>query len=240
MNLSIKHYILSIAILVFSSCTQQSNDATAKIISIKKIDIVADSVSNPEGVMGKYIAKYKTEKDKKMNVKIGYTSVDMPLERHSSPLGDFVAFMLWQRANSIVQTDMAITNSGGIRRNLFAGDITVGDVYEILPFDNMAVVLTFQGSEIQNIADAMALKGGEAMYGISFDIVDGKALGVKINGKTLDTNRSYTVVTNDYLAKGNDQIAPMANHTKAQDLNLLLRDIAVEYIIRNASVDNGK
>ena len=49
----------------------------------------------------------------------------------------------------IGQTDVAIANGGGIRAPLSAGDLTVGDMYTILPFDNQLVTLKVTGADLK-------------------------------------------------------------------------------------------
>ena len=51
------------------------------------------------------------------------------------------------------KADIAIQNGGGLRRTLAAGNITVGDLYEIMPFDNYLVVFDLPGSEIKKAID---------------------------------------------------------------------------------------
>ncbi len=226
-----KQTLILITLVAFISCGKQET----KITDVKKVDIVATE-HNSDTEMGKYIDKYKGDKDKIMSVKIGETAVELPIERHNSPLGNLIAKMMYERAASMMTVDAVITNWGGIRRNLFAGDVTVGDVYEILPFDNTAVVLTFTGTQLQAVADAMAKKGGETMYNISFDIVDDKAENVNVKGEKLDAEKTYMIVSNDYLEKGNDRLRPMADHIEAKNLNIQLRQIAIDYIKANPTI----
>ncbi len=222
-----KHILSTITIattLALASCTPKQ----AHIVDIKKIDIIA-LPTNANSEIGKYIDKYKTDKDAKMSAVLSYTDTDLKIAQHDSPLGNLIAQIILDRANTITPTDACITNCGGIRRNLYKGNITLGDIFEILPFDNTAVTLRFTGSQLQKVADAMAKKGGEAMAGISFDIVDNKAANIKINGKNLIPDKQYNIVTNNYLAAGNDRLEPMANHIALHDLQLNLRDIAIDF-----------
>ncbi len=234
LHLNIPHTILNImkhltlitlATLTLLSCCRE----TAKISKVTKLSVVAiPSDTNSE--IGSYIAKYKTRIDAEMNEVIGNTDTDLYIKRHDSPLGNLVAEMMWQRANTIAHTDCSIFNAGGIRTNIPKGDITIGDVYNVLPFDNTICILTFTGKEIEMIAQDIALTSGEAMYGITFDINDGKSSDIRIAGKPIDYNKTYTIVTNDYIAQGNDGLASMSKHSKMVDTGLLMRDVAIEHI----------
>ncbi len=46
-------------------------------------------------------------------------------------------------------SDIAITNGGGLRRTLEKGPITMGDMYEIMPFDNYLVTFDLKGEDVK-------------------------------------------------------------------------------------------
>ena len=49
--------------------------------------------------------------------------------------------------------DLVILNRGGIRSTLPKGDVTIGKIYEIYPFDNELVIAELKGYELKNILD---------------------------------------------------------------------------------------
>ena len=72
------------------------------------------------------------------------------VRKRETALGDIIAdSMLWYTRN--MDVDFAIQNGGGIRANLFEGQITMKSIYEILPFDNSVVVVTLKGSDLQSL-----------------------------------------------------------------------------------------
>ncbi|MDD6793938.1 MAG: 5'-nucleotidase C-terminal domain-containing protein, partial [Clostridiaceae bacterium] len=48
-------------------------------------------------------------------------------------------------------TQIAVNNGGGIRRSLEKGEVTVGDMYEILPFDNYIETMDLSGAELKKV-----------------------------------------------------------------------------------------
>ena len=48
--------------------------------------------------------------------------------------------------------DVALTNGGGIRASIKAGDVTRGDIITVLPFNNVVIVVEVTG---QDIIDAL-------------------------------------------------------------------------------------
>ncbi|MFI3296327.1 MAG: 5'-nucleotidase C-terminal domain-containing protein [bacterium] len=219
--------ILFACILAFLN--RRLNDSPIVITSTDLIEVIASDTVQHQA-MNQFITSYKAQKDANMNVVIGSCSEQLNVHSGEKALRNIVADMMLYVAQENHHADMAITNTGGIRRNLFAGNITIGDIYEILPFDNSLVILEYKGADLLDLADAVAAKGGEALSGMSLDIVDGKAENVMIAGAPIDTTRTYQVVTTDYLSWGNDNLTPLSRHINSTALNMMMRDAMIKYV----------
>lgn len=214
-----------VAITMYHNKKQVSHP---EIIDIQLLDVDG---SLHHDAMDSLIAPYKTAKEESMNVVIGEAVETMEVGMPEGKLTNLVAdVLLTEGRKYIADVDMAVTNIGGIRRPLFAGPITIGDVFEILPFDNSLLVLEYRGADILALADAIAKKGGESVAGITLIISEGKALNVKVGGEEVDTTRVYKVVSTDYLSWGNDQLEPLANYIKSTPLNMMMRDAMFDYV----------
>ncbi len=103
--------------------------------------------------------------------------------------------------------DMGLVNMGGLRNILPKGDITVGAVFEILPFENSLCVLTMKGTDMKRLFKAIASLHGEGVSGIRLEInKKGELLNATIGGKPVVDDQLYTVATIDYLADGNGRM----------------------------------
>ena len=214
-----------VAATMFHSKKQQGK---LDVVDIQLID-VDGGLRHDE--MRALIEPYKAEKEASMNVVIGEVEETMEVGMPESKLTNLVAdILLTEGRKYIADVDMAVTNVGGIRRTLFAGPITIGDVFEILPFDNSLLVLEYKGADILALADAIAVKGGESVAGMTLVIRDGRAEDVKVGGEEVDTARVYKVVSTDYLSWGNDQLEPLANYVKSTPLNMMMRDAMFDYV----------
>jgi 2',3'-cyclic-nucleotide 2'-phosphodiesterase (5'-nucleotidase family) len=151
-----------------------------------------------------------------------------------SLLSNLVADVLRQSAAAVTghPADLGIVNMGGLRNVLTQGDITVGDVYEILPFENSLCVLTMQGTALRKLFTDIAKSGGQGLSGARLRI--GKAgalLEATVGGQPIDDARSYTLATIDYLADGNDG---MPSFTLAQSrecpAGATLRSLFMKYV----------
>jgi 2',3'-cyclic-nucleotide 2'-phosphodiesterase (5'-nucleotidase family) len=116
----------------------------------------------------------------------------------------------------------ALVNFGGIRASLPVGEITVGEMMSILPFDNKVVILSLKGADVRALANICAASGGQGVSGMTFGIKDKKAVNVLINGKEIDDNRDYIIATIDFLAMGGDGMTPLlrAQHLYTPAINM--------------------
>jgi len=107
-------------------------------------------------------------------------------------------------------TDVDIVNGGGIRSSIAEGDITLEDLYNVLPFQNDLVTLTVTGENIYNIMEYSYSHVGEEFGGfmhisgmaLKYDApkeVGSRIVSVTIGVKDLDRSASYTLVTFDFI-----------------------------------------
>lgn len=133
---------------------------------------------------------------------------------------------------------IAIQNGGGLRRTLEAGNITMGDLYEIMPFDNYLVVMDLPGDALIKAIDHginMPQTTDGAFSGLKVEYDSSKPYEnsiVKItlsDGTPIDPNKTYKVVTNDFMFTGGDGY----DFSKAKNVNetyIPIRDVLVESI----------
>jgi 2',3'-cyclic-nucleotide 2'-phosphodiesterase (5'-nucleotidase family) len=155
------------------------------------------------------------------------------------------------------KTDIAFLNAGSIRKDLPKGDITVGDVWEINPFGNTIMTFKLQGSTIKKmIANnvKMAMKN-ETLNDYDMIIISGLNVvvdsrlipentdafitSIKVDGKDLDENKTYSASSNSYTAfQMKKYFGEFGEEIKAEDTNILDRDLLLE-AIRQQKVINS-
>ncbi len=107
------------------------------------------------------------------------------------------------------EAQVALTNGGGLRADIPAGDLTYGRLYEAVPFDNRFAVIDLQGKHIRRLL-TQNIQRGSGIY--SWGGVTAKArckngllaVDIKVGGKPLVDDASYKLVTSDFLASGGD------------------------------------
>ena len=127
------------------------------------------------------------------------------------------------------KVDIAILNNGGIRNTLPAGEISEGHVIMVLPFENKIEVLRLKGDALARVLSQMGkgrINGISGNADVTYDATSGKCSKILINGKAIDPERYYNVVTIDYLADGGDYLSAMTEgDVIAVSENVLSRDI---------------
>ena len=183
--------------------------------------------------LDKLIAPYKAQLDAKMNEVIAINPEEMSKARPSSALGNWFSDALLEEASIIygVDIDMSMQNYGGLRvPSLGKGDVTVGEIYELMPFDNKLVMLELDGVTTKKLLDKIAEKGGWPIsHTLSLEINGETAVNIKIKGQDFDINRTYTVALADYIADGGDNCFFLADGTRT-DKDLLIRDIIIDHL----------
>jgi 5'-nucleotidase / UDP-sugar diphosphatase len=76
-----------------------------------------------------------------------------------SPLGNIAADSMRKRRR--VEAEMAITNSLGIRDNLYAGVVTQEAMFNVFPFENTINIMYLSGVEVQEMFDFVAERSSE-------------------------------------------------------------------------------
>ena len=99
----------------------------------------------------------------------------------------------------------AVANYGGIRNLWKKGEVTVGDVYRVFPFENCLALATLTGEQLTRLFQAIAHVGGHPVSGAALVITpDGELVTADVQGRPIDPAAKYRVATLDYLVEGND------------------------------------
>lgn len=178
------------------------------------------------------IQPYSVEINKTMNKVIGFTPTTLAKRLPESGLGNFMADCMQDMAAQKfdVPVDIAFMNSGGIRATLNKGNITVGNIYELMPFDNLLVIQELKGSVLEALFHHVAADGGWPISkGSSYKIQNKKAVDIVVNGKPLDRNATYIVANSDYVAQGGSDAA-MLKPFPFQNKGYLMRDALISYV----------
>lgn len=199
--------------------------------------IVVDSTWDIQGNEGisSIVASYQYKVDSVMNLSIGHSQSRLDVFQPESPLSNLTTDMIRHTAARILgkDADMAVTNLGGMRTSLPAGVITLGNAFEIFPFDDNQIVVTWlRGKHVKTLLQQIAHRGGEGISGVHMHITtQGDLKDFSITGKVFHPDSLYSVATINYVAEGNDGMGAFRQAEKVQDVpNGNIRDVFIDYI----------
>ena len=252
------------------------DNATKKIESNKLVKVTADSAKDEavakaaQDITDAINAEYGTvfaKSEVELNGDRSYnTKTDLYGNRDGETnLGDLITdSMVWSvKKTGGVTVDekniVAVTNGGGIRAAIKAGDVTKKDVNTVLPFGNTIAVVYVTGAELLEALEAStycspdsAIGGFPQVSGINYTVDASKAYDANdttypgstyygpktinrvtidsINGQAFDAKATYAVITNNFLAAGGDTYYAFASASAQFDTGIPLDEALMDYI----------
>ncbi|GAD80865.1 bifunctional metallophosphatase/5'-nucleotidase [Vibrio ezurae] len=176
------------------------------------------------------------------------------MNKHGSIMGNVVAEAF---VDMSLRSDIAIQNSGGVRTTIEEGDVSVGHVFNVLPFTNFLVNLDMTGQEIINtLEDAMdnvvannSSGAFPAAANLRFNVDMNADKGSRLSNvearrknedgtfgewHSIELDNEYVVVTNDFIAAGGDRydsfVPVFEDDSRREDTGLLYTDSLINYV----------
>jgi 2',3'-cyclic-nucleotide 2'-phosphodiesterase (5'-nucleotidase family) len=234
-NVGMKHFVLLLTFLFLISCSNQKYYVTK--IEGKKIGVTEKQSSVAE--IENYIKPYRDHIDKDLSEVLAYCpeTLDKSKGEWQTNIGCFLADITLEKSNPVFQKrenksiDICLLNHGGIRTIIPKGDVTARNAYEVMPFENSAVIVGLKGDQILEIANyIVSEKKPHPLSGMTFTIAKDKSVkDILVQGKALDLNKVYYVVTSDYLSNGGDNMTFFKKGVSRTDIDYKLRNIMIDY-----------
>ncbi len=226
-------------------------DAEGKVASYSGEPIFIDESIEENAEFAAKLAEFAAPIEELKNTVIGQSEVELVGERplvrtQETNLANLITdAMLWKTAAD--NTVIAIQNGGGIRASISPGDVTMGNVMEVLPFGNQIVDVDLTGAQIK-----VALENGVSRWeeqdgrfpqvaGIKYSFdpsqpVGSRIVSIEVDGAPIDMEAIYRVTVNDFLFAGGDGYDVLAEGTNPYETGFLLSDSVAEYIAANSPV----
>lgn len=185
------------------------------------------------------VAEYKAELADILNEHVGTNAqlldhTTAGLANGLTPLGQWTA----QTLAGIGETEIGIVNGGGIREPMPAGEITMGTMYALFPFDNTLVTLKVTGTKLIQLIEhgiEPPTFGDGQFYGVKVQVDLKKPYGSRItqitlqNGDPVLPDQLYSVSTLDFLLTGGDKY-DFSGATAVVDTFIPVRQVLADYI----------
>jgi 2',3'-cyclic-nucleotide 2'-phosphodiesterase (5'-nucleotidase family) len=219
------------AFLLIISCTPHWS---VHQINTKNV-LINVQTGSVDSLVQSIVIPYRDSIEHDMSKLVTVSSSPLIKDKPESKLTSLIADILLEsgldycvRQHVNVTAAVSYVNYGGLRASLPQGDITVGRIFELMPFENEVVLIRISGEALLKMAERIAARGGEGIAGMKLGIRDQKPSVITIGGEPLDTSLPYWLVTNDYIANGGDQMSMFLNPLQRIDTRLKLRDVLIQ------------
>ena len=164
-------------------------------------------------------------------------SVEAPTGQKSRDLDGPLPNLFCDEMRRVAQSDFALHNTFGFRNDIGAGAITVGHLYQVMPFENTLAVMQLSGAQIRQLI-VSNLKGNVSRLQVSSELtvnVTEDAVGsaipesvkVMFKGAPIDLKKTYRVAMNSYMSSGGSccrALGKLQHHDTAISLRVLFMD----------------
>ena len=190
-----------------------------------------------EKMLGPYSGKVRA-----LDVVVG--RLDTTLKKDGAgggSLGNFVTDGMRAQAQAKLgkPVTLAIMNAGGLRKNeISPGELRAADIFELLPFENALIVLEVNGAQLAKLLQVVT-RDAPAGARIHFkwtdqnraEFISGKLVDENGHEQEIDPQKTYTIVTIDYLVKlGGGSYALLQEAKTNTPLDITLRQSIIDYV----------
>ena len=204
------------------ACSSLSLKVTPAAIAVVE---ESDDISQ----MDELVVPYTDSVEIEMNEILAELGKDLIANRKpSGNLSNWVADAIFVNQTKHVRLKepaFCLLNHGGIRATLNKGQVTRGDMFKVMPFDNEIVWVRMPIEYFPEIAVFLRERGGDP---ISSAVIDKN--GLQVNG-VLERTTHVWIITSDYLLNGGDNMNFFKKGSELNRTGKLMRDALIEEAI---------
>ncbi|MGJ9459540.1 5'-nucleotidase C-terminal domain-containing protein [Oceanobacillus sp. CF4.6] len=198
----------------------------AEIVFVKQSDYTADET------VTETLSYYSEQIAPIINEVVGYNAQDLIGDYTNNGdhgLGNLIADGM--KAN--MDSDFAMQNGGGIRDHLLAGEVTWGELYNILPFGNTLMTVEVTGADLYPIINEQLSPTYGPDYSISglhytWNPELSEVVDVTFpDGTPIDEDETYTLTVNNYMGTSDGPIKDLGQNPVMGPVDV---DAMVEFV----------
>ncbi len=235
--MKIKYFIIIITLAILFSCKEKP--VALHKISGKQINI-NDSIAGNEDISG-FVAPYKDHLNKTLDSPLAYSPKALPKKYTgvlNIALGNLLADIVFEQTNPVFKqrtgkdADFVLLNHGGLRAPIPQGNITTRTAYEVMPFENKLVVVELSPEKTKELLDYLVKRKRAHPISAQLNITvnsNNELKEVTIHKKPVEKDRTYHVITSDYLMRGGDRMLFFADAVSVTETDYLVRNAIIDY-----------
>ena len=224
------------------SCNDKKSYTPERIKSDK---ITIDSYLTEDQSITDLIKPYKEGIQSEMDSTLAYApkSYSKKDSKYNTAIGNMMSDAVYEIANPIYKKrtghsfDAVLLNYGGIRSSLSQGTITTRTAYEIMPFENELIVLEMTANQIHQMFDYLKSGTAHPFTGMTLQLDNTGAISkAQIQGKDIDTTKTYFIATSDYLKNGGDNMNFFSGSKSELLLDYKIRNVLIDYFKKKDTI----
>jgi 5'-nucleotidase/UDP-sugar diphosphatase len=213
------------------------------VIDGEKVSVFVDREIVADETLKAMLEPYQNQGQEQLMQVIGRTDAVFvgardQVRSNETNLGNLIALAQMER----VQADVGIMNSGGIRDDMPAGDITYKDVLKVQPFSNTVAYVDLKGAELmpylQVAANKEAGSGAFAQFAGTKITMNGSSIvSATVAGKPVEANKTYRLTINAYMASGGDGYPRLSDHANYVNSGFVDAEVLKDYISNHSPLN---
>jgi 5'-nucleotidase/UDP-sugar diphosphatase len=206
------------------------------LIDGEKVSVYIDQEIVADETLKAMLEPYQNQGQEQLMQVIGHADAVFvgareQVRTNETNLGNLIALAQMER----VQADLGIMNSGGIRDDMPAGDITYKDVLKVQPFSNTVAYVDLTGAELmpylQVAANKEAGSGAFAQFAGTTITMNGNSIeSATVAGKLVEASKTYRLAINAYMASGGDGYPRLSDHANYVNSGFVDAEVLKDYI----------
>ncbi|MEM6719050.1 MAG: 5'-nucleotidase C-terminal domain-containing protein [Bacteroidota bacterium] len=228
--------IIALLVLCLAFSCAKEKQGVSKIEG-KRINI-NDSIT-PNQEIEAFIKPFRQRIEEDMNQVLSYAPKDMHKKdgELETTIGNLMADLVKSQSEPVFKKrtgkniDICLLNHGGIRAPIPQGPIKIRTAFNVMPFENSIVVAELTAENVHKMVDYLVqAKRAHPISGLTIKMDKNEQLvEALVNGKPIEADKTYTVVTSDFLQNGGDSMNFLKNPETLEVLDYKIRNAMIDY-----------
>ena len=228
--------VLVLICFVLHKITISCEEKNKRLDFIRGEQVEVSTEISEDETFKQLVSPYKLDLDNKINEVLCYNPrmLDKREAELESSIGNLLADACFVAGDSILRSvkgrgiDFAVFNYGGIRAAIQKGNVTIEDVYQVMPFENRLVVVELNPDQVRSLIDYLIRQHkAHPISGIKLKLSENNKSEVFIGNKKWDPNKKYHVLTIDYLQHGGGNMTFLKEPDYLYVSDLKVRDVLI-------------
>lgn len=217
------------------------------VVEKRGMTIPVGTEIEPDAEVKALVADVKEKVDRTLSVIVGKASMKISNPYRYYEEGPLTHLTL-EALRHAAKTDIALFGWDNMPRGLDEGDITVGELYSLFPYDDEIEVIRMTGAELKKVLEAGAEELGAfrdwnfvAAAGVNYVLDPSAPIGLRIQnlsyrGKPISAARTFEVAVNSFQAAGAAK-GRMNDMPRVRTLEMGFRDALIEYVKSQKTIE---